>query len=47
MPGARYLALAGALEQRIRRQPPGTRLPSEHALAAEYGVNRLTARAVL
>ncbi len=44
---ATYLAIADEVERRISGQPPGTRVASEHRLAAEFGVNRLTAREVL
>lgn len=42
----KYGVVANALRQRIGRGqwPPGTRVPSLHALAKEFGVARLTAR---
>ncbi len=42
----KYGVVANALRQRIARGlwPAGTRVPSLHALAAEFGVARLTAR---
>lgn len=42
-----YLSLADEIETAIARRPAGTPLPSEHELARERGVNRLTARAAL
>lgn len=42
-----YLALADELEAGIAHRPPGTLLPSEHELAHERGLHRLTARAAL
>jgi GntR family transcriptional regulator len=42
-----YLSLADEIEAGIARRPAGTALPSEHELARERGVNRLTARAAL
>ncbi|MBC3840197.1 winged helix-turn-helix transcriptional regulator [Streptacidiphilus sp. 4-A2] len=43
---ARYRAIARELAQRIDSGdlPPGSRLPTEDALAEQYGVHRLTAR---
>lgn len=43
-PRARYLELAEQLEERWKRLPPGTAVEGEHVLAAEFEVNRLTAR---
>lgn len=43
----RYLDLADRLEQRWRELAPGTLVESEHHLAAEFDVNRLTAREAL
>lgn len=42
----KYGVVADTLRQRIRRGtwPPGTRVPSLHLLAEEFGVARLTAR---
>lgn len=40
----RYLELADELAGRWSDLPPGTLVPGEHHLAAEFGVNRLTAR---
>ena len=40
----RYLELADELASRWSDLPPGTLVPGEHQLAAEFGVNRLTAR---
>jgi GntR family transcriptional regulator len=42
-----YLAAAEDLATHIAAMPPGTRLPSEAEIAAEYGINRHTARAAL
>jgi GntR family transcriptional regulator len=42
-----YLVLADEIEAAIARRPAGTPLPSEHELARERGLNRLTARAAL
>jgi GntR family transcriptional regulator len=42
-----YLTLADEIEAGVARRPAGTALPSEHELARERGVNRLTARAAL
>lgn len=42
-----YLALANELQNVIARAAAGTRVASEHELAAEHGVHRLTARAAL
>jgi DNA-binding GntR family transcriptional regulator len=42
-----YVALADALERQIASLVPGTRLPSEHELAAEHRVSRITARSAL
>ncbi|HEX3605695.1 MAG TPA: GntR family transcriptional regulator [Candidatus Dormibacteraeota bacterium] len=42
-----YLTLADEIEATIARRPPGSALPSEHELARQRGVNRLTARAAL
>jgi DNA-binding GntR family transcriptional regulator len=42
-----YLELADELEAGIAKLQPGARLSSEHELAGEHGVNRLTARAAL
>jgi len=41
-----YYQLADILLEKIRRgdYPPGTRIPSEHSLAAAYGIGRPTAR---
>lgn len=47
MPAAAYLRLADELEEQIASLVPGARLPSEHELAGEHGVHRLTARAAL
>jgi GntR family transcriptional regulator len=44
MPPSKYLAIAEDLRGRCRKLPPGTRLPSEKELAAEYGVSRMTLR---
>lgn len=40
----KYLELADALEERCAAGPRGSLLPSEHTLAADFGVHRLTAR---
>jgi GntR family transcriptional regulator len=42
-----YQALANQLQSTISSVEPGTRVPSEHELAAAHGVHRLTARAAL
>ena len=44
-----YEQLAAILREQIRagRYPPGERLPSEHALAAQYAVSRPTVRQAL
>lgn len=42
-----YLQLAADLADRCEQLPGGSRLPSEHELAAEHGVSRITARAAL
>lgn len=44
-----YRTVAGAFMERIGdgRLPPGSRLPSERQLAAEYGISRMTARAAM
>ncbi len=42
-----YLAMADELEGALVGLTPGTRLPSEHQLAADHGVSRITARAAL
>jgi DNA-binding GntR family transcriptional regulator len=44
-----YRAIANQLQDRINagEWPPGTRMPTESALAAEFGVNRLTIRQAL
>lgn len=42
-----YLALANHLQSTISSVEPGTRVASEHDLAATHGVHRLTARAAL
>jgi len=41
-----YRQLADIIMDKIRsgEYPPGTRIPSEHALAAQYGIGRPTAR---
>jgi GntR family transcriptional regulator len=39
-----YLQIEQALRQRIATLPPGTRLPSDAELCAEFGVSRMTAR---
>jgi GntR family transcriptional regulator len=44
---AAYLRIADRFEETILRQRPGSLLPSEREMAREYGINRLTARAVL
>jgi DNA-binding GntR family transcriptional regulator len=41
---AQYLELADQLADRWGSLPPGTQVESEHQLAAEFAVNRLTAR---
>lgn len=41
---AQYLELADRLATRWESLPPGTHVESEHQLAAEFAVNRLTAR---
>mgnify|MGYP001816330562 CR=1 FL=1 len=41
---AQYIELADRLEERWSALAPGTLVESEHQLAAEFGVNRLTAR---
>ena len=46
-PDVTYLALADELEAALQRLSPGSRLPSENALAAEYSVSRITARSAL
>lgn len=40
----RYVELADRLQERWASLPPGRLVESEHQLAAEFGVNRLTAR---
>ena len=45
--GISYVALANQLEDDIVSQGPGHRLPSEHELATQNGVSRITARAAL
>ena len=40
----KYLELADALEEQCAIGPPGSPLPGEHTLAADFGVHRLTAR---
>lgn len=47
MTDAAYLSLADNLDRQLRRAEPGSRLPSEHALATEHGVSRITTRAAL
>lgn len=42
-----YIELADHLERQLRRVKAGTKVASEHQLASEHGVNRLTARAAL
>lgn len=42
--GARYLDVADRLAERWSALEPGTLVESEHQLAEEFGVNRLTAR---
>lgn len=42
-----YLALANQLQDMIARAAAGTRVASEHELAADHGIHRLTARAAL
>lgn len=42
-----YARIEQALRARIAEQGPGTLLPSEPALAAEFGVARMTARAAV
>lgn len=42
-----YLALANRLQSALSGAEPGTRVASEHELAATHGVHRLTARAAL
>ncbi|CAN5702079.1 GntR family transcriptional regulator [soil metagenome] len=44
---APYLELAEVLQRTVRRARPGTRVVSEHELAAANGVSRPTARAAL
>lgn len=39
-----YRQIESALRQRIAALPPGTRLPSDAELRAEFGVSRMTAR---
>ncbi|MGA0356677.1 MAG: GntR family transcriptional regulator [Ilumatobacteraceae bacterium] len=43
-PRSRYLELADQLEERWRGLAPGAAVAGEYGLAAEFGVNRLTAR---
>jgi GntR family transcriptional regulator len=45
----RYGAIANQLQDRINSGEwlPGARMPTESALAAEFGVNRLTVRQAL
>jgi GntR family transcriptional regulator len=43
-PVARYLEIELWLRERTRTIPPGTLLPSEKELAAQFGVSRMTAR---
>ncbi|MEW2359297.1 GntR family transcriptional regulator [Spirillospora sp. NPDC029432] len=42
-----YLEMADRLENELQRVPVGSRVPSEHALAARFQVSRPTARAAL
>jgi DNA-binding GntR family transcriptional regulator len=42
-----YLELASTVERELGRLGPGAVAPSEHQLAARFGVSRLTARAAL
>ncbi len=44
---AAYLELAESLAERVEHARVAERLPSEHELAATYGVSRITARAAL
>lgn len=43
----RFLDIADALETELQSVPVGSRVPSEHALAARFSVSRPTARAAL
>lgn len=43
----KYLVIAEALRTRILALPPGTRLPAERTLTAEFGVSSMTIRQAL
>jgi GntR family transcriptional regulator len=43
----KYLVIAEALRARVWAVPPGTRLPPERALTAEFGVSSMTVRQAL
>ncbi len=43
----RYLVIANELADELAELAPGTRIPSEHALMARYGVSRAAARAAV
>lgn len=45
--GPAYLDIAGEVAQELGERAPGSAAPSEHELAARFGVSRLTARAAL
>lgn len=45
--GPRYQSIANLLQQELALMEPGTQVSSEHELAKRFGMNRLTAKAVL
>lgn len=47
MAAATYLTVADTLEREVAAAAPGSRVASEHEIAARFGLHRLTARAAL